>query len=179
MDPARRHTRLVTIDDAPALAALLRANREFLAPWEPDRPDSFFTVEGQRWVIEDAQEQYARGLGVPHVIVDSGQVVGRITLNNVVRRAFLSCSVGYWVAREVNGRGLATAAVGEMKRIAFDELGLHRVEAGTLVHNVASQRVLERNGFVRFGMAPEYLAIAGRWQDHYLFQVLNDDRVPG
>ena len=60
-----------------------------------------------------------------------------------------------------------------MLRTAFDELGLHRVEAGTLVHNVGSQRVLERNGFVRFGLAPQYLRIAGRWQDHVLFQVLN------
>ncbi len=47
------------------------------------------------------------------------------------------------------------------------------MEAGTLVHNLGSQRVLERNGFVRFGLAPQYLRIAGRWQDHVLFQVLN------
>ena len=62
-----------------------------------------------------------------------------------------------------------------MLRTAFGELGLHRVEAGTLVHNRASQRVLERNGFVRYGLAPQYLRIAGRWQDHVLFQVLNPD----
>jgi ribosomal-protein-alanine N-acetyltransferase len=60
-----------------------------------------------------------------------------------------------------------------MLRLAFGELHLHRVEAGTLVHNAASQRVLERNGFVRYGLAPQYLRIAGRWQDHVLFQVLN------
>ncbi len=40
------------------------------------------------------------------------------------------------------------------------------------MHNVASQRVLERNGFVRFGLAPEYLNIDGRWQDHILYQVM-------
>jgi ribosomal-protein-alanine N-acetyltransferase len=59
-----------------------------------------------------------------------------------------------------------------MMRVAFEELGLHRIEAGTLLHNVRSQRVLERNGFVRFGVAPAYLKIAGAWQDHVLFQVL-------
>jgi [ribosomal protein S5]-alanine N-acetyltransferase len=57
--------------------------------------------------------------------------------------------------------------------VAFLELGLHRIEAGTLLANIASQRVLERNGFVRFGVAPEYLNIAGRWQDHAIYQVLN------
>ena len=45
-------------------------------------------------------------------------------------------------------------------RVAFVELGLHRIEAGTLLDNVASQRVLERNGFVRFGVALGYLNIA-------------------
>jgi [ribosomal protein S5]-alanine N-acetyltransferase len=56
--------------------------------------------------------------------------------------------------------------------VAFGELNLHRVQAETLVYNVRSQRVLEHNGFVRIGMAPAYLNIAGRWQDHILYQVV-------
>ena len=47
------------------------------------------------------------------------------------------------------------------------------MEAGALPHNVRSQRVLERNGFVRFGVAPQYLSIAGHWQDHVMYQVLS------
>ena len=85
----------------------------------------------------------------------------------------LSCSLGYWVNQADNGKGLATAAVRETLALAFGELGLHRVQAGTLVDNVRSQRVLEHNGFVRFGLAPQYLRIAGRWQDHLLFQKVN------
>jgi ribosomal-protein-alanine N-acetyltransferase len=57
--------------------------------------------------------------------------------------------------------------------MAFTELDLHRIQADTLVHNVASQRVLARNGFVRIGLAPRYLKIAGRWQDCVLHQVIN------
>ena len=72
------------------------------------------------------------------------------------------------------GQGLATKAVASVRRIAFGRLGLHRIEAGTLERNVRSQRVLERNGFERFGLAPRYLRIDGRWQDHILFQVIND-----
>jgi len=72
-----------------------------------------------------------------------------------------------------NGRGLGTAAVREIVDLAFGPLGLHRVEAGTLRHNIGSQRVLERNGFVRFGTAPAYLKIAGSWQDHVLYQAVN------
>lgn len=167
-------TRLLTIADAPELAELLQANREFLAPWEPLRDDDYFTPDKQRGIIADALEQYERGSTVPHAILaEDGRLAGRITLNTIVRGPFQSCSVGYWVGAGDNGRGLAGAAVREIMRVAFDELELHRIEASTLLHNVKSQRVLERNGFVRFGVAPRYLNIAGWWQDMAIYQVLN------
>jgi len=164
-------TRLLTLDDAPRLAALLTENREFLAPWDALRPESYFTLGGQTEVVSSVLEEHDQGRAEPHVILDdAGEVVGRITLNSIVRGAFQSCSVGYWVAAEAGGRGLATGAVAALVRLAFDQLDLHRVEAGTLLHNVRSQRVLENNGFTRFGVAPAYLNIAGRWQDHALYQ---------
>ena len=166
-------TRLITLDDAPFLAELLRINRDFLAPWEPVRGDDYFTVDGQHVVIGAMLEAHELGTTLPHVILDdSGRMVGRITLNEIVRGAAQSCSLGYWLAADDNGRGLATAAVRDIMRVAFDELGLHRIQAGTLLHNVRSQRVLERNGFVRFGMAPEFCKIAGEWQDHVMYQRL-------
>jgi ribosomal-protein-alanine N-acetyltransferase len=168
-------TRLVAPGDAPALAELLRDNRDFLAPWEPLRPEEYFTVDGQRAVIGKDLERYGQESELPHVILnDAGQVIGRITLSGIVRGCFQSCTMGYWVSASHNGRGFASAAVREMVQVAFRKLGLHRVQAETLLHNVASQRVLERNGFARFGVAPAYLNIAGRWQDHILYQVLAD-----
>ncbi len=171
--PKSTTARLITLDDAPVLAELLRVNRDFLAPWEPIRPDDYFTADGQRSVIATALEQHERGVKVPHVILDdSGRVVGRITLYEIVRGPFQSGSLGYWVSAKDNGRGLATAAVRDILRLAFDELRLHRVQAGTLLDNVRSQRVLERNGFVRFGLAPSYLNVAGSWQPHALYQAV-------
>ena len=63
----------------------------------------------------------------------------------------------------------------DLVRVAFDKLRLHRVQNETLLHNVRSQQMLRRNGFRRTGMAPAYLSIAGQWQDHILYQVINDD----
>jgi ribosomal-protein-alanine N-acetyltransferase len=59
------------------------------------------------------------------------------------------------------------------------ERGLHRVEAGTLVHNTRSQAVLRRTGFTEYGVAERMLFIAGEWQDHTLFQRLLHDDPPG
>jgi ribosomal-protein-alanine N-acetyltransferase len=99
-----RPTRLITPEDAPVLAELLRANRDFLAPWEPVRSESYFTVAGQRAVAVRALARYEQGLTAPRVILDeAGQVVGRVNLNDIVRGAFQSASVGYWLAPPPTG----------------------------------------------------------------------------
>ena len=168
--------RLASLDDAPVIASLLTANRDFLAPWEPLRDESWFTADGQRAAIAAVLANHEAGTSAPYVVLDdSGAVVGRMTLSGVVRGALQSASLGYWVSEHANGRGLATAAVRDVVRIAFDDLGLHRVQADTLLHNVASQRVLERIGFTQYGVAPSYLRIAGRWQDCAMWQLLADD----
>ena len=167
--------RLLEAADAAVLADVVQRNRGFLAPWEPVRPDSYFTLAGQEAAIAESLARCAAGALVPYAILDdAGLVVGRINLNNVVRGAFQSASVGYWLAEEAGGRGLATEAVAEAVAAGFGELGLHRLEAGTVPENLRSQAVLLRNGFEQFGYAPRYLSIAGRWQDHLLFQRLTD-----
>src|SRR5262245_24322651 len=153
----------------------MRANREFLAPWEPLRTDEFFTVEHQDSAVADLLEQYKSGTVLPHVIVDDDVVVGRITLNNIVRGPLQSAKLGSWVAASANGKGVATKAVAAIVPVALGALGLHRIAAATLLHNVGAQRVLERSGFYRIGVAPRYLQIHGRYQDHALYQRLADD----
>ncbi|MGY1634589.1 GNAT family N-acetyltransferase [Geodermatophilus sp. SYSU D01186] len=166
--------RALTEDDVPALTRLLVANREFLAPWDPQRPDEYFTEDVQRAEARRTLERYRQGAVLPGVVLVDGEPAGRVNVNNVVRGSFLSGDLGYWVSEHVTGRGVATAAVAAMVGLAFGEAGLHRLQAGTLVHNSASQRVLRRNRFERIGFAPRYLRIAGRWQDHLLFQLLNE-----
>jgi ribosomal-protein-alanine N-acetyltransferase len=155
--------RRLTSEDAGELAALLLANREVLAPFEPDRDERFYTVEGQRERIESGEQQ-------AFAILDGSRIAGVVALSNIVRGPFQSANLGYWVARDANDRGLATKAVAEVIEIAFGDLGLHRLEAGTQVDNVASRRVLEKNGFEEIGIARRYLLIAGEWRDHLLFQ---------
>jgi ribosomal-protein-alanine N-acetyltransferase len=172
------HIRLLTPEDAPVLTELLQTNRDFIAPFDPVRSDSYFTVEGQQAIIATALENHAAGRQGPYVVLnDDGAVIGRITLNDIVRGALQSATIGYWIDAAHNGRGLASAAVAEMISFAFDELKLHRLEAGTLLDNVRSQRVLECNGFERFGIAPKLLKIQGRWQDHVLYQLLTPHEV--
>jgi len=162
--------RPVRLADVEALAGLYASERAFLAPFDPIRPDEFYTAEGQRIEVEHALAQRAAGSRYRFVIEVDGKLVGTLGIGNVVGSVFQSGNLGYFVAQAVNGRGVATRAVGLAAEQAFGPLGMHRLEAGTLVDNVASQRVLEKNGFERIGLARAYLRIAGAWRDHILFQ---------
>ncbi|MGB3375691.1 MAG: GNAT family N-acetyltransferase [Microbacterium sp.] len=157
-------------EDAPALAQTYRANRDHLEPWDPVRAESFFTVAGQQAEIDKLLAAREEGAALPLVLTDGPQILGRVNLSGIIRGAFQSANIGYWIDARCAGQGLMTAAVGTVAQIAKDQLQLHRIQAGTLLHNAASQSVLKKCGFVEFGVAPKYLLIAGRWQDHRLFQ---------
>jgi ribosomal-protein-alanine N-acetyltransferase len=162
--------RPAVVADADAVAALLTAQRGHLAPWDPRRGAAFFTPAGQHARLTRVELDRASGSAFRFLILEHGEIAGEISVTSIVRRSFQSGNLGYWVAGERCGRGVATAAVASVCAFAFGELDLHRLEAGTLPHNIGSQIVLDRNGFMPFGHAPRYLRIAGAWCDHVLFQ---------
>ena len=169
-----RVIRPVAPADAAELAALYRANRDFLVPFLEIRDSAFFTTEGQCERIKRALEAAAVRESWRFAILDGATIAGTIGLTNVVRGPLQCAKLGYWVDRKRHGRGLATAALAQVVEVAFGEAGLHRVEAWTLVDNYASQRVLEKNGFERFGLARQLLLIDGGWRDHLLFERIAD-----
>ena len=171
--------RPVRPEDAEVLAALRIANRAHLEPWEPVRPDTFFTVAGQALAIAGALAEWKAGARYAFMVCDAtdrDRPVGNVTIANVVRGAWRSATLGYWIAEADCGRGHATAATQLAVAFAFAHAGLHRVQAAVLPRNGASARVLAKAGFRREGHALRYLEIAGRWEDHDLFAVTAEDR---
>ena len=166
--------RVVSTDDAEALADLLVRNRDFLAPWDPVREDAYFTADGQRTLLTRALQRYEQGIDWPGVVTVGDEPVGRVNLNNVVLGAFCSADLGAGSTRRATVTASLRPPSPRWCRLPSPSLGLHRVQAGTLLRNRGSQRVLERNGFTLIGMAPRHIQIAGCWQDHLLFQRLAD-----
>jgi ribosomal-protein-alanine N-acetyltransferase len=164
--------------DAAELAAFYACQRAFLEPYDPVRDASFYTLDGQRVRLRQRDAERRAGVGYAYTILADGELAGTLNVSNVVRGPFRSANIGYAVAQELNGRGIATAAVGLVCARAFGELGLHRLEAGTLVDNVGSQRVLRRNAFQTIGVARRYLEIAGAYRDHVLFARTSEDGAP-
>ncbi|MEU3725370.1 GNAT family protein [Streptomyces sp. NPDC031705] len=171
----------LAVGDAAGLADVLLRSRASMAPYEPLRPEAYYTEAGQRARIEGMLDERDGGRLVPYVLVEtaSGAVVGAMNLGGIARGPLCSGGVGYWVDPAWHGKGLATAALEELCRTARDELGLHRIEAQTLVDNTASMRVLAKAGFTEYGLAPGFLHVNGAWRDHRLFQrLLHDDPPP-
>jgi ribosomal-protein-alanine N-acetyltransferase len=166
--------RRLSLDDAEALATAYLRNREHLAPWDPPRTESFFTAAGQRDLLRRQRPDSSRSCALWW----GAAIVGRANLNQITGGVFASASFGYWVDADHTGQGLGGALCRHACGAA-EVLGLHRVEAGTMLGNAASQAVLRRCGFTEIGVAPRYLYLAGAWQDHLLFQRILHDRPPG
>ena len=163
------------VDDAELLAGMYAAQAEFLAPFEPDRPADFATVAGQRRSLALADAERLDDRIHRFLIEAGGGPAGVISVSRITRGPFQNAGLGYWVARELNGRGVATRAVGLACEWGFGEARLHRLEAATLLDNLPSQTVLRRNRFTEIGVSPRYLHIAGAWRDHLLFARTAED----
>ena len=104
------------------------------------------------------------------------ELCGHVALSDVLRGGRQSASLGFWIDEDVEGRGFATEAIGAVLAYAFGPLGLARIDAAVVPDHTRSQRVLERVGFQREGIARGYLAVDGLRTDHVIYARLRDDR---
>ena len=135
------------LDHEAAILEFEVTNRTYFAQSINDRGDEFFeefTIRHRDLLAEQETQLVAC-----YVMVDQDEkVVGRFNLYDVADGAAV---VGYRVAQRVAGHGVATTALVDLCRIAKEELGLSTLKAATPNGNIASQRVLEKVGFVAVG----------------------------
>lgn len=137
------------IGHAPAVLAFELANRAYFAASISDRGDDFFAQFTQRFHALLAEQE--DGSCAFYVLVsEDGSVLGRF---NLVDLQDHSAELGYRVAQHVTGRGVATAAVQEVCRLAAAQHGLRTLRAAVADRNAASHRVLAKAGFIPVGPA--------------------------
>lgn len=134
---------------APAVLAFELANRAYFAASVSDRGDEYFDRFTDRHRAMLAEQE--AGIGAFYVLVaEDGSVLGRF---NLYRFDDGTAELGYRVAQRAAGRGVATATVREMCRLAAARHGLRTLRAATSHANAASRRVLVKAGFVPVGPA--------------------------
>jgi ribosomal-protein-alanine N-acetyltransferase len=164
--------------DYSAWRELRKRSRDFLKPFEPRWTDADLNRQAFGVRLLRGRREALSGTDFSFLIFEktaTGEtLVGGLTISNIRRRAAQYANLGYWMGEEFAGRGLMSEAVSVILPFFFDTLGLHRLQAAFLPHNIASRRVLEKNGFKEEGFAENYLQIDGKWADHVLFALTRE-----
>lgn len=152
-------------------------NRALFMQFEPTRPDRVLNLEQVEAQLERVQEVREQDEAYPFGIFlkDTDELVGRVGLNFVFRGARQSAMIGYTLDEAHNGRGLMTEAVHLTLAFGFDELHLHRIEAGIMPINIGSKRVVAKAGFTFEGVHRKSLLVQGVWEDMEQWAILEED----
>lgn len=161
--------RTISPSDVAALLAFEQANRAWFESHIDARAPDFYSQAGVAAHIDDYLARHAAGSMHPCLLVaDDGAILGRCNLKDIdpaSRRA----EVGYRIAADACGRGLADVALAHLKELAYGQWQLNGLDAHVTVANAASSRVLERAGFTLAGPSPFQAHVAGSLLDclHY------------
>jgi len=104
----------------------------------------------------------------------SRKVVGIININEIVAGALQSGFLGFYGSSKMAGQGLMREGLQLAVKFAFQELGLHRLEANIQPGNTASIELVRRVGFQKEGFSPKYLFIDGAWRDHERWAIIDN-----
>lgn len=161
--------------DRTAWYAVRTVNQDWLAPWEASTPQ----VPNQKPANALTFAQYVRsqdrsaraGESLSFVLIVDGVLAGQLSVAAITYGSLRSASIGYWVSRDVAGRGVAPTAVALAVDYCFEQLHLHRIEINIRPENHASLRVVEKLGLRDEGLRENYLHIQGQWADHRTFAI--------
>ncbi|WP_026316377.1 GNAT family N-acetyltransferase [Actinokineospora enzanensis] len=168
--------------DGRAWSRVRLRDQAYLQEWEPTAPGTWAERNAtSAWLGQwsTLRALARRGMSLPFVITVDGRLAGQVTVGNVVRGALCSAWVGYWVASDAGGGGVATAAAALVVDHCFGPAGLHRIEATVRPENIASLRVLAKLGFREEGLFRRYLDVAGAWRDHRCLALTTEDIPTG
>ena len=171
--------------DRAEFLALRARNAGWLRPWDPTIPPGGtprrdIAADFSGYVRALADEARA-GSGLTLAVVLDGAIVGLVAASSIIEGALRSASIGYWVGRDVAGRGIAPTAVAVLADHLMDPGGraLHRVQLEVRPENTRSLALARKLGMRDEGIKRAYLHIDGDWRDHRSFAVVAEDVGPG
>ncbi|MDC0557800.1 GNAT family N-acetyltransferase [Pelagibacterales bacterium] len=154
-----------------------KKNKLYLQPWEPlwsiNELERSSFVKRVRMFERLSHNDQAYSFLI--FTSDNEDFIGEVNISNVQRGIIQSCTIGYWIAKNCEGKGMMSESLELVKEFIFNELKLHRIEAACLPHNMPSLKVLLKNGFIKEGTARKLLKINDKWQDHTVLSFILDD----
>lgn len=159
------------VRDADELYRLVETNRDHLQPWLPDVAAT--TREATAEYLSRSMERWGRDEGFFSGICVDGVLVG--TLSTGLDKANRCASIGYWVARTAEGRGIVTRGVRAVTDHLVRQRELQRVEVRAQPGNDRSRAVAERCGFKLEGTLRQSAWLHDRFVDYCVYAVLREE----
>lgn len=162
-----------SIDNAQELFKLVSSNREYLGEWLP-WISSAKTLEDTKKFIQSALNQYDNGLGLELGIWYGEKIIGAIGLHEV-SKMHNKTSIGYWLSRDFQGKGIMNKSVIALINFCFEKLNINRVEIKVAVGNEKSKSIPEKLGFVKEGILREAELLDNKYVDWNFYAMLKKD----
>lgn len=169
----RVELKVLTPEDTEDVLSYYKRNKKHLEPFEPDREENYYTKKVQSEYLIEGYKQFLNNQSVSFGMYLNKEMIGKIRISNIVLGVFKNAFIGYSLDEKYQGCGYMKEAVEMVIDYAFNDLGLHRIEASTLVENIKSERVLLACRFKEIGISEDYLFINGKWRDHKIFYIVN------
>jgi [ribosomal protein S5]-alanine N-acetyltransferase len=170
--------RMANNEDIPQILDYFTQNKLYLTPYYPTWQVNFFTEEYWQLQVEVNCQEFNHDNSLRLFIFlndNPNKIIGTLNFNNFVRGVAHYCNVGYSLAESEQGKGYMTEAMQGAIQYMFNELKMHRISASYMPHNQRSGKLLKRLGFVVEGYARDYLMINGKWEDHILTSLINQE----
>jgi len=164
-----------TAEDAEAFYDLISTNRVYLCMWMPVF-EHVHSVEDQRKGLEGLAALHSEGDILGGAIDYRGRLVGGASVNGL-NSDNRTAMLGYWIAEEFQGRGIATRVCSVLVDRAFEERAINRVEVRVMALNARSCAVAERLGFTLEGVLRESFLCGGRVHDLAVYALLASERT--
>lgn len=173
--PVDAHCELLQLDPSGAeeIFAVVCRNREHLARWLP-WVESTRAVEDTRRFLEQVSANRAEGKTAAYSLRVQGALAGLIGLHDI-DEANGTAQIGYWLAADHEGRGRMTQAVRALLGMAFDGLGLERIEIRCAAGNLRSQAIPSRLGFTYEGVLRSAQRLPGGRVDIRVYSLLREE----
>jgi ribosomal-protein-alanine N-acetyltransferase len=164
----RVYLRHVSRRDRSEFLDLMQQSQHLHEPWiSPPLTGLAF----HNYMVRTEREDH---MGLLICALDTERILGVINLNNIVRGSFLSASLGYYAGAPFAGQGFMREGLELVKRYAFLDLGLHRLEANIQPDNHRSIALVRQCGFAKEGLSRDFLFIAGKWRDHERWTAIHE-----
>lgn len=167
------HLALLQKTDAPALFALIEANRLYLRQWLPWLDETTSLADCEAFIALTRQES-AAVIAYTFAIKLDGKLIGICSLDAIDGKSGRA-KIGYWLAEEHTGQGIMTRCVRQLCNLAFHQLHLRQLHINCAEGNRKSRALAGRLGFRLRYKIPRAEDLYGEWVDHLRYIMCAED----